>query len=93
VSEEKKVSNVKRILAALANGPMTAREIAASIGVSAYTAIAADLLGRDRRSAPTGADARALGYEGDPCRECGQFKVRRKGTCLGCECGWTGGCG
>ncbi len=37
MTEEKKASNVKRIVAALANGPMTARDIAASIGVSAYT--------------------------------------------------------
>jgi hypothetical protein len=33
------------------------------------------------------------GYEGDPCRECGQFTMVRNGTCLKCDtCGTTSGC-
>lgn len=37
MSEEKTPSHVKRIVAALANGPMTVRDIAASIGVPVNT--------------------------------------------------------
>ncbi|MCK6458274.1 MAG: vitamin B12-dependent ribonucleotide reductase [Planctomycetes bacterium] len=37
--------------------------------------------------------ARLLGYEGDPCSECGQFTLVRNGTCLKCQtCGATSGC-
>jgi ribonucleoside-diphosphate reductase alpha chain len=37
--------------------------------------------------------ARMLGYEGDPCSECGQFTLVRNGTCLKClTCGATSGC-
>ncbi|MFN8138436.1 MAG: vitamin B12-dependent ribonucleotide reductase [Fimbriimonadales bacterium] len=37
--------------------------------------------------------ARMLGYEGDPCNECGQFTMVRNGTCLKCQsCGATSGC-
>lgn len=37
--------------------------------------------------------ARLKGYEGDPCRECGQFTMVRNGTCLKCDtCGTTSGC-
>ena len=38
-------------------------------------------------------EARMKGYEGDPCRECGQFTMVRNGTCLKCNtCGSTSGC-
>ena len=38
-------------------------------------------------------EARAKGYEGDACSECGQFTLVRNGTCLKCEsCGATTGC-
>ncbi|MEE8141624.1 MAG: vitamin B12-dependent ribonucleotide reductase, partial [Planctomycetota bacterium] len=38
-------------------------------------------------------EARLKGYEGDPCRECGQFTLVRNGTCLRCDsCGGTSGC-
>ena len=38
-------------------------------------------------------DARAKGYEGDPCPECQQFTLVRNGTCLKCmSCGATSGC-
>jgi hypothetical protein len=38
-------------------------------------------------------EAKLKGYEGDPCRECGQFTLVRNGTCLKCNtCGSTSGC-
>jgi ribonucleoside-diphosphate reductase alpha chain len=38
-------------------------------------------------------EARLKGYEGDPCRECGQMTMVRNGTCLRCDsCGATSGC-
>lgn len=37
--------------------------------------------------------AKALGYTGDECRDCGNFTLVRNGTCLKCEtCGGTTGC-
>ncbi len=37
--------------------------------------------------------ARAKGYEGDSCGECGNFTLVRNGTCLKCDtCGSTSGC-
>jgi ribonucleoside-diphosphate reductase alpha chain len=37
--------------------------------------------------------ARAKGYEGDPCPVCGYFTLIRNGTCLKCDtCGSTTGC-
>jgi ribonucleoside-diphosphate reductase alpha chain len=37
--------------------------------------------------------ARISGYEGDPCRECGQLTMVRNGACLKCTtCGSTSGC-
>ncbi len=37
--------------------------------------------------------AKLKGYEGDACRECGQFTMVRNGTCLKCDtCGTTSGC-
>jgi ribonucleoside-diphosphate reductase alpha chain len=39
------------------------------------------------------AEARAKGYEGDPCGECGQWTMVRNGTCMKCDtCGSTTGC-
>ena len=39
------------------------------------------------------AEARIKGYEGENCRECGQFTLVRNGTCLKCDsCGSTSGC-
>lgn len=39
------------------------------------------------------AEARAKGYEGDSCPECGNFTLVRNGTCLKCDtCGATTGC-
>jgi aspartyl protease family protein len=37
--------------------------------------------------------ARLKGYEGEDCRECGNFTLVRNGTCLKCDtCGSTSGC-
>lgn len=43
------------------------------------------------------ADPRAIakmrGYEGERCRECGNFTLVRSGTCMKCDtCGSTTGC-
>jgi ribonucleoside-diphosphate reductase alpha chain len=38
-------------------------------------------------------EARIRGYEGEACRECGNFTLVRNGTCLKCDtCGGTSGC-
>ncbi|HEY0311390.1 MAG TPA: hypothetical protein VGC56_02740, partial [Allosphingosinicella sp.] len=38
-------------------------------------------------------EARARGYEGDPCPECQNLTLVRNGTCLKCDtCGGTTGC-
>jgi ribonucleoside-diphosphate reductase alpha chain len=39
------------------------------------------------------AEARAKGYEGEACGDCGNFTLVRNGTCLKCDtCGSTTGC-
>ena len=39
------------------------------------------------------AEARARGYEGEACGECGNFTLVRNGTCMKCDtCGGTTGC-
>ena len=39
------------------------------------------------------AEARAKGYVGEACPECGNFTMVRNGTCLKCDtCGGTTGC-
>jgi ribonucleoside-diphosphate reductase alpha chain len=50
---------------------------------------------RDARAqaAEKRAEARAKGYEGEACGECGNFTLVRNGTCLKCDtCGSTTGC-
>ncbi len=38
-------------------------------------------------------EAKAKGYEGDACTECGNFTLVRNGTCMKCDtCGSTSGC-
>jgi len=47
----------------------------------------------DGRAATAAQHARWLGYEGDPCPECGALTLVRNGTCLKCDsCGGTTGC-
>jgi ribonucleoside-diphosphate reductase alpha chain len=39
------------------------------------------------------AEAKAKGYEGEACGECGNFTLVRNGTCMKCDtCGSTSGC-
>jgi ribonucleoside-diphosphate reductase alpha chain len=39
------------------------------------------------------AEAKAKGYEGEMCGECGNFTLVRNGTCMKCDtCGATSGC-
>ena len=39
------------------------------------------------------AEAKAKGYEGEMCSECGNFTLVRNGTCMKCDtCGGTTGC-
>jgi len=45
------------------------------------------------RAAARAEEARLMGYEGDPCPECGALTLVRNGTCLKCNtCGGTTGC-
>ncbi|OFW70172.1 MAG: ribonucleoside-diphosphate reductase, adenosylcobalamin-dependent [Alphaproteobacteria bacterium GWB1_45_5] len=38
-------------------------------------------------------EAKMKGFEGDPCKECGNFTLVRNGTCMKCNtCGSTSGC-
>ena len=42
---------------------------------------------------PARAEAKAKGYEGEMCGECGNFTLVRNGTCMKCDtCGSTTGC-
>jgi ribonucleoside-diphosphate reductase alpha chain len=48
----------------------------------------AKAMAADRR-----AEAKAKGYEGEMCGECGNFTLVRNGTCMKCDtCGSTTGC-
>jgi ribonucleoside-diphosphate reductase alpha chain len=52
------------------------------------TAPSAKAVASERR-----AEAKAKGYEGEPCAECHNFTLVRNGTCLKCDtCGSTTGC-
>ena len=45
------------------------------------------------KAAERRAEAKAKGYEGEMCGECGNFTLVRNGTCLKCDtCGSTTGC-
>jgi ribonucleoside-diphosphate reductase alpha chain len=45
------------------------------------------------QAAERSAEARARGYEGEMCGECGNFTLVRNGTCMKCDtCGSTTGC-
>ncbi|EJW11535.1 Ribonucleotide reductase of class II (coenzyme B12-dependent) [Rhodovulum sp. PH10] len=60
--------------------PAEARETSARADAKAHV--------REKR-----AEAKAKGYEGDPCGECGNFTLVRNGTCMKCDtCGSTTGC-
>jgi ribonucleoside-diphosphate reductase alpha chain len=56
--------------------------------------MAHDYTDENRRIAEQRRDeARGGGYTGDACGNCGNFRMRRSGTCLACDtCGQTTGC-
>jgi len=63
--------------------PGTGNPVAAQMGV----------LTRRLTESALAAEARLRGYEGESCRECGNFTLVRNGTCLKClSCGATSGC-
>ena len=65
-----------------------ARQLAEQIDARNKARIVKDNLELDRV-----AEARVKGYEGESCRECGNFTLLRNGTCLKCDtCGGTSGC-
>jgi len=65
-----------------------ARQLADQLDARAKARIAKENLEADRV-----AEARVKGYEGESCRECGNFTLVRNGTCLKCDtCGGTSGC-
>ena len=65
-----------------------ARQLADQLDARAKARIARENLEADRVS-----EARVKGYEGESCRECGNFTLVRNGTCLKCDtCGSTSGC-
>jgi len=49
--------------------------------------------GATQSKAERRAEAKAKGYEGEMCAECGNFTLVRNGTCMKCDtCGGTSGC-
>ncbi len=71
-----------------ANVAELARQLAEQLDQRAKARIAKGNLELDRA-----AEARVKGYEGESCRECGNFTLVRNGTCLKCDtCGGTSGC-
>ncbi|MDP2313209.1 MAG: vitamin B12-dependent ribonucleotide reductase [Pseudomonadota bacterium] len=66
--------------------PAAAPEVHAGAGTARAKAAASGYAGKVR-------DAKALGYEGDACPECGAMTMVRNGSCLKCvTCGGTSGC-
>ena len=48
---------------------------------------------QEARERAAEAEAKAKGYEGEMCSECGNFTLVRNGTCMKCDtCGSTTGC-
>jgi len=65
-----------------------ARQLADQLEVRAKARMA-----KENLEAGRAAEARVKGYEGESCRECGNFTLLRNGTCLKCDtCGGTSGC-
>ncbi|HKD56735.1 MAG TPA: hypothetical protein VKD45_04425, partial [Hyphomicrobiaceae bacterium] len=65
-----------------------ARQLQSQLSARAKSRLAKENLAADLR-----AEARVKGYEGESCRECGNFTLVRNGTCLKCDtCGGTSGC-
>jgi ribonucleoside-diphosphate reductase alpha chain len=82
--------------------PAAGEEATQALGPPEIEAQVARLAEAVNRKAPPGslaapvgreARARAKGYEGDACSECGQFTLVRAGACLRCDsCGANSGC-
>jgi ribonucleoside-diphosphate reductase alpha chain len=71
-----------------ANVAELARQLAEQLDQRAKARFAKENLELNRA-----AEARVKGYEGESCRECGNFTLVRNGTCLKCDtCGGTSGC-
>ena len=65
-----------------------ARQLQSQLNARAKSRLAKENFAADKR-----AEARVKGYEGESCRECGNFTLVRNGTCLKCDtCGGTSGC-
>jgi hypothetical protein len=65
-----------------------ARQLQGQLDARVKTRLAKENLEADLR-----AEAKVKGYEGESCRECGNFTLLRNGTCLKCDtCGGTSGC-
>jgi ribonucleoside-diphosphate reductase alpha chain len=65
-----------------------ARQLQGQLSARAKSRLAKENLEADLR-----AEAKVKGYEGENCRECGNFTLVRNGTCLKCDtCGGTSGC-
>ncbi len=67
----------------------------ASVSVSESVTISAAIVSESVVGRSNGRiqEARAQGYEGDSCTECGNFTLVRNGTCMKCmTCGGTSGC-
>ena len=65
-----------------------ARQLQSQLNARAKSRLAKENFAADLR-----AEARVKGYEGESCRECGNFTLVRNGTCLKCDtCGGTSGC-
>jgi len=70
----------------------TALKPSTEVMYSRMTVTRADISVKSRES-DRRAEARIRGYEGEACRECGNFTLVRNGTCLKCDtCGGTSGC-
>ena len=76
--------------------PRTDAPSAASESVEAPSATTATSMAVSLELSDTAARtlrARQMGFEGDPCTDCGQMMMVRSGTCLKCvSCGATSGC-
>ncbi len=70
--------------------------VAQAVAGGSATPAPAPAVGRARslpKAAAAKDQARVMGYEGDPCPECGALTLVRNGTCLKCNtCGGTTGC-
>ncbi len=79
--------------------PQAATDDGGSLALKGHTGngAIASVISEESHSDSTHVDSRTVaqlqGYEGDSCRECGQFTMVRNGACLKCNsCGATSGC-